>query len=307
MDLSATVDGFLDSLQTRRSRQTIAWYCKRLNPLTALQCDLPAVTLAELRRTYALLADRQTQYINHPSGRAAINKPLSPSTLRGYVRAWRAFFVWCVDEGLIQVSPARKLELPKVPKQPPKAISRADLDRIVEAARFSSVRDYALVCILADSACRAGGMVAITLDNLDLDGLQAIVTSKGQTCFILFTPRTADAIRAYLRERPDVPYRDLFIGQKLIPLTAGGVHALLDRLAKAAGIAGRHNPHSIRHGWAREALRQGADLSDVGHVLGHSQMQTTYEFYGRWDNAELHAIHDRFTLLDNKTPDPASA
>jgi len=304
---SAIIDRYLESLVTVRSAQTITWYAKRLRPLRDFTHPLTSITLGDLRRTYALLADRKTQYIDHPSGRAPINKPLSPSTLRGYVRAWRAFFNWCVDEGLLPSSPARKLELPKVPKQPPKAISRADLDRIVEAARLSSARDYAIVCILADSACRAGGLCAITLDNLDLDGLQAIVTSKGQTAFVLFTPRTADAIRAYLRERPDVLYRDLFIGQKLIPLTPGGVHALLDRLATAAGIAGRHNPHSIRHGWAREALRRGADLSDVGHVLGHTQMQTTYEFYGRWNNAELHAIHDRFTLLDadNKTPDPA--
>ncbi len=304
---SAIIDRYLLSQQSTRSKQTIAWYKKRLSPLRDLSKPLITITLDDLRRTYALLADRKTQYVDHPSGRSSLDKPLSPSTLRGYVRAWRAFFAWCVDAGLLKVSPARKLELPKVPKQPPKAISRADLDRIVEAARLSSVRDYAIVCVLADSACRAGGLVAITLDNLDLDAHQAIVTSKGQTCFILFTDRTADALRAYLRERPAVPYRELFIGQKLIPLTAGGVHALLDRLATAAGIAGRHNPHSIRHGWAREALRQGADLSDVGHVLGHSQMQTTYEFYGRWNNSELHAIHDRFTLLENKTPDQAIA
>ena len=63
------------------------------------------------------------------------------------------------------------------------------------------------------------------------------------------------------------------------------------------GIDGRHNPHAFRHAWGREALRQGADISDVSHVLGHAQIQTTYEFYGRWHNAELHAIHDRYTLI----------
>lgn len=303
--LSAIIDRYLESLIAVRATQTIAWYGKRLRPLREISQPLSAVTLADLRRTYALLASRQTQYVNHPSGRAKLNKPLSPATLRGYVRAWRAFLNWCVDECLLPTSPARKLALPKIPKQPPKAISKADLDAIVEAARRSSVRDYAIVCILADSACRAGGLCAITLDNLDIDALQAVVTSKGQTAFILFTPRTAAAIRAYLIERPAVPERALFIGQKLIPLTPGGVHALLDRLAAAAGVDGRHNPHSIRHGWAREALRQGADISDVGHVMGHAQIQTTFEFYGRWHNAELHAIHDRFTLIQPETQPPA--
>jgi site-specific recombinase XerD len=259
--------------------------------------------LADLRQTYARLAGRTVKYQDHPSGRSTIDEPLSPATLRGYVRAWRAFFNWCVDENLLAISPARKLQLPKIPKQPPKAICRADIERILEIAKLSSARDYAIVCLLADSACRVGGLCAITLDNLDLDRRQAIVVSKGQTTFILFTDRTADAIRAYLRERPCVPSRALFIGERGLPLKPGGVHTLLDRLAEIAGVVGRHNPHSFRHGWAREALRKGADISDVGHVLGHSQLQTTFEFYGRWENGELHDIHDRFTLLNPVSPE----
>lgn len=295
--LSIIIDQYLTSLVTLRSPQTITWYKKRLAPLRALTQNIHSVTLLDLQCAYASLAQRQTQYLDHPSGRAPIAKPLSPATLRGYVRAWRAFFNWCVDCGFITASPARKLKLPPLPKQPPKAISCTDKDLIIEAARLSSARDYAIVCILADSACRAGGLCAITLDNLDLDRRQAIVVEKQQTRFLLFTERTVTAIRAYLLERPAVPYRELFIGQKRVPLQPGGIHILLDRLAEAAGVQGRHNPHAFRHGWARAALEQHADLSDVAHVLGHRQVQTTFEFYGRWDVEELHGIHDRYTWL----------
>lgn len=303
--IDAIIDRYLLAQQLVRSQHTIAWYEKRLRPLRALSKPLAAITLDDLRRTYGLLAKRTEKYQDHPSGRAVIHEPLSPATLRGYVRAWRAFFNWCADEILLAASPARKLQLPRIPKQPPKAISRSDLDRILEAAKLSSSRDYAIVLILADSACRVGALCAITLDNLDLDRRQAIVVSKGQTTFILFTARTADAIRAYLRDRPPSCERTLFLGEKDRPLQVGGVHALLDRLAEAAGVIGRHNPHSFRHGWAREALRQGADISDVGHVLGHSQIQTTFEFYGRWENDELHDIHDRFTQV-NTVSNPAA-
>ncbi len=302
--IDVIIDRYLLAQQLVRSKQTIAWYKKRLRPLRDLSRPLTTITLDDLRRTYGLLADRGDKYTNHPSGRAVVHEPLSPATLRGYVRAWRAFFNWCVDETLLGASPAHKLQLPKIPKQPPKAISRSDIERILAAAQLNSSRDYAIVLILADSACRVGALCAITLDNLDLDRRQAIVVSKGQTCFILFTERTSQAIRAYLRDRPPSCQRALFLGEKDRPLQPGGVHALLDRLATAAGVIGRHNPHSFRHGWAREALRQGADISDVGHVLGHSQIQTTFEFYGRWENDELHDIHDRFTLLPAETHAP---
>lgn len=295
--LAEQIEQYLTSLVTLRSPQTISWYRKRLAPLRSLPQNMCSITLLDLQAVYAGLAQRQTQYLNHPSGRAPLDKPLAPATLRGYVRAWRAFFNWAVDGGVIGVSPARKLKLPPIAKQPPKAISCADKDRLLAAARLTSSRDYAIVCILADSACRAGGLCHITLDNLDLDRQQAIVIEKGQTRFLLFTDHTVAALRDYLRDRPETPYREVFIGHKGLPLQPGGIHALLDRLADGAGVQGRHNPHAFRHGWARAALAGGADLSDVAHVLGHAQIQTTFEFYGRWDATELHDIHDRYTWL----------
>ncbi|CAG0947165.1 Tyrosine recombinase XerC [Anaerolineae bacterium] len=295
--LANHIDRYLLSFVSLRSPQTIDWYRKRLNPLKALNQNISSVTLFDLQQLYAQLANKKDRWVNHPSGRAPKSGGLALSTLRGYVRAWRAFFNWCVDDGVLMASPARKLKPPPLPKQPPKAIEHSDMERIVEAARLSSARDYAICCILADSACRVGGLCNISLDNLDLDRSQAIVMEKGQTRFLLFTQRTVTAIRAYLLERPDVSDRALFIGHKNVPLKPGGIHALLDRLARQAGIHGRHNPHAFRHGWARHALQQHADISDVAHVLGHSQVQTTYEFYGRWDTRELHAIHARYTPL----------
>jgi site-specific recombinase XerD len=293
--LTDEVDRYLNSLVTLRSQQTIIWYKKRLAPLRAITKNISSITLSDLQTAYATLANRKARWQNHPSGRAPEPGGLSPATLRGYVRAWRAFFNWLTDDGAIACSPARKLKLPQTPKQPPKAVTRSDMDLIVEAARQSSARDYAILCILADSACRVGGLCAITLDNLDLDRAQAIVVEKGQTRFLLFSPRTVDAIRAYLAARPAVATRALFVGRKSTALTPSGIHALLERLAGAAQVTGRHNPHAFRHGWARGALQAGADLGDVAQLLGHRQVQTTYEFYGRWSTDELHTLHDRYT------------
>ncbi len=283
-----------------RSPQTIAWYRKRLKPLRSLKKSLAQITLDDLNRFYLRLAQQRVQYARHPS-RPAIERPLSPMTLRGYVRAWRIFFNWCVDENLLTLSPARKLPMPRAPEQPPKGISRCDMERILEAARLSSPRDYAIVCILADSACRVGGLCHIALDNLRLDEGYALVEEKGgQLRYLLFTERTVVAIRAYLAVRPAVGERALFIGRKFKPLQPGGVHQLLDRLAAAAGVSERHNPHAWRHGWARWALANGAKLDEVAHVLGHRSVQTTFEFYGRWDPGELRAIHARWTWMGGK-------
>jgi len=261
--IESHIDRYLHDLQAiRRSPQTITWYEKRLRPLRGLGKPVNIVSFDDLDGLYLQLSTQTTQYAHNSSHPPIEHKLLAPATLRGYVRAWRAFFNWLCDRDVIESSPARKLKLPSIPAQPPKAISRADMEKIVEAARQSSARDYAIVCILADSACRVGGLCNITLDNLDLDHAQAIVVEKGQLRFLLFTPRTIEAIRACLSERPAVPYSALFIGQRLVPLKPGGIHALLDRLAAASGITDR--PQS-----ARLAARLGAGRA--GDRRGHQR------------------------------------
>lgn len=304
--LADEIDRYLNSLVTLRSQQTITWYRKRLNPLRAIEKNISSIGLSDLQTIYAQLANQKARWQNHPSGRASEPGGLSPATLRGYVRAWRAFFNWLTDDGTITCSPARKLKLPQMPKQPPKAITRSDMELIVEAARQSSARDYAILCILADSACRVGGLCSITLDNLDLTRAQAITIEKGQTRFLLFSPRTVAAIRDYLAVRPQAMARALFIGRRGNALTPSGIRALLERLAGAASVTGRHNPHAFRHGWARGALQAGADLGDVAQLLGHRQVQTTYEFYGRWSTDELHDLHDRYTWFPREQVAPRS-
>lgn len=303
--LSVIIDRYLNSLVAVRSTQTIKWYAKRLRPLAGLDLRLTTVQLTDLRRTYALLAARQDQYLNHPSGRAPLHKPLSPATLRGYVRAWRAFFNWCVDERLLPASPARKLELPQVPKQPPKAISRADLDRIVEAARLSSVRDYAIICVLADSACRAGGLRRAEISALmvnDFKPLLKTLNIKGKRNKQRELPANttvATAIDDWLRIRGSQP------GPLFCPINKSGalntshrlsaqsIYNIVIRRGAQAGVKDL-SPHDFRRTFVGDLLEAGADISTVQQLAGHANVTTTQRYDRRGDKIKRHAVE----LLD---------
>src|SRR5512138_603873 len=119
------IDRYLLSFVSLRSPQTIEWYRQRLKPLKSLNQNISSVTLFDLQQVYAQLATKKVRWTNHASGREPQAGGLSPMTLRGYVRAWRAFFNWCVDNGALTDSPARKLKPPPLPDQPPKAVSPA--------------------------------------------------------------------------------------------------------------------------------------------------------------------------------------
>lgn len=53
----------------------------------------------------------------------------------------------------------------------------------------------------------------------------------------------------------------------------------LKRRAKAAGIKKRVHPHLFRHSFATQLLMSGVDVTMVASILGHKDIQTTFENY----------------------------
>ena len=71
------------------------------------------------------------------------------------------------------------------------------------------------------------------------------------------------------------------------------MYGMLDRPREKSGICGRINPHAFRHTFSRDSLRNGADISEVSQLMGHSTPTVTLKYYARWDKGELHAVHRR--------------
>ncbi len=135
-----------------------------------------------------------------------------------------------------------------------------------------------------------------------LENRRALVYEKGRggrkkAQYVYFSEYTKGAIEEYLRVRPESGSDRLFVSKRGGDMTPRAVYQVLKRLAGKAGVRGRFNPHAFRHGWAREALRNGADLGTVSDILGHSSIEVTKKFYARWADDELRERHDRFTWL----------
>lgn len=229
---------------------------------------------------------------------------LSIWSLHKHTRTVQRFFRWCVEEGLIEYSPADRLPLPKLPiGEAPRNISDEDLETLLNAARKKNPRDYAIIRFLADTGCRRGGIAGLRLEDVDLDKLEAIVREKGhKTRTVFYGEETANAMKEYLKVRPDVDSNGFFIGRQG-PLSDWGIRQVLRRLTQEAGIKGRTNPHSFRHAWARRAIAAGMDLGRVSKILGHSDIRVTHMFYACWTQEELknsHHIHDTMCKF-NKT------
>lgn len=273
MRLGEVVESFLEDVRHSVSHYTLDWYQKHLQILSPL-FDRPIETITA--------RDLKTIY------RDFEEKGYSPYTLHGLLRAWRRLFRWALQAGITERYPMT-LPFPKLPDEPPKAISDEDLRRLLQAARRKP-RDYALVLFLADTGVRLSGLLGLTWDRLDLDAGRALVTEKGKSRFVFFGEATAQALREWKRLAPEGEPR-------VFPLAADGVYALLHRLARKAGVRGPYNPHSFRHALARRLLLNGGNLAQVSHILGHSTVQVTVQFYARFSIHELQEFHRKYNHL----------
>ena len=285
MHIGDAVAAFLAGVRGEIADATVTRYGTALGAFVAFVGDVPLGSLgpADVRAFRA----------------ARLQNGLSPFTVNSDLRALRRLYGWLVREGLAAANMPRGVPFVRTPKDVPKAITPDDLSLILAQLANEPPRDRALVLFLVDTGCRVAGVVGLTLDRLSIDGRRAIVTEKGSKArAVYFTDITAAALTEHLRVRGLDPSPFVFLSRKGGPLSASGAHQMLERIGERAGVAGRCNPHSLRHAFARSFLTNGGNLASLARLMGHSPgSPVTAQYYAVWDDRELAEQHSRYSPL----------
>lgn len=233
--------------------------------------------LGPKRKIARVTADDLVEYF------AELSVGRKPSTVAGYIGICKSFFAWCVQAGHIRVSPAsplRQRQAQRVERN--RAIPTDELQRMVDYAKVTSPRNYAILLFLADTACRVGGLQTLTLDGLELERSRAFLVEKGaKDVAVFFGADTAEALKAWMRLRPEVRHRFVWTGQgpKYAPMSAHGLSDVIRRIAAKTGASQLWGPHSIRHAVGHAYERAGVSPVVTQKKLNHERLQTTLAHY----------------------------
>ncbi len=88
-------------------------------------------------------------------------------------------------------------------------------------------------------------------------------------------------------------------GQAGEPMDDSKARKVFARILKAATLAGRFSPNSLRHTFASLSLQAGESPAYVQRQLDHGSTKLTSDLYGKWLPAENKAAVDR---LDDAVP-----
>jgi site-specific recombinase XerD len=230
---------------------------------------------------------------------------LSDETIRGRHRALRRFFNWCAIEYNMDryLNPMRNIRAPRAPKPLPKASKLDDVIRLMGVCGNDPAgkRDLAIIATLADTGIRAGGLINLHPDSVDLVNHFIIVTEKGNRARrVPILDFTAVSITEWLKVRPPIATTVFcavsphVLGQ---PLTVSGLNQLLKRLKRRAGVVGRVNPHAFRHMFGEIAGANGMDSAFVSKIMGHSSIKVTVDTYMQFSIGQLARMHEEFGPL----------
>lgn len=200
-----------------------------------------------------------------------------PATARARQLGVRRFSAWCEEEGETDDDPLLGLRAPKLDTKVTPSLTEDELRRLVkvcEGRDFRDRRDDAIVRLMAETAMRAGEVVALTLADVDLNrGLLTIRRGKGgKGRTAPFSSTTGRSIDRYLRLRRSHRLADssaLWLGDRGKELAYYGLHAALKYRAGLAGLAGFH-PHLLRHTAASRWLAAGGSEGGLMAVAGWS-------------------------------------
>jgi site-specific recombinase XerD len=291
---------YLDDLEialnrSRLTRRNYRHYLERF--LAFAKIERPDQITIDLVRRWRLALNR----LETPSG-----APLKRVTQQYHLIALRNFLAYLIKRDVRTLSP-EKIELGKSPERAIDVADPEDIERLLAApkgAGLKALRDRAILETLFSTGLRVSELCRLDRDPAALKRGEFSVVGKGGKIRVVFlSPAAKEAISRWLAARKDTDdalfieigrnYEKTLSRVSNLRITPRSVQRIVKHYAAEAGIPKKVTPHMLRHAFATDLLRNGADLRSVQALLGHASVATT-QIYTHLTDSTLRDVHRRF-------------
>ena len=228
----------------------------------------------------------------------------SPATRRRFLASLRGFFGWLTALGFLDLNPADRHLVRKVPRTSGSddvlTVLTRDQSRALLAAvdldRETGPRDHALVTVLLNCVLRRSEASAMNVEHLIRSGPHTVLKlprAKGGANQTVKVPekaaRTLSEFVALNGYASGPIWRSFSTNaSRGRRLSGSSIYKIVRTLGQRAGIEDRVGAHTLRHTGCTLAIEGGASLQQVQSHARHKSVETTMRY-----------VHQRDRLSNN--------
>jgi integrase/recombinase XerD len=196
--------------------------------------------------------------------------------MNSHVAALRFFFTTTVDRPDL----SRRLIRTPYPRKLPTVLSPDEVARLLAAT--TCIKHRAAVAVAYGAGLRVAEVAALKVGDIDSERMLIRVErgKGGRYRNAMLSSDLLVLLRAWWKEGRRqgamLPGGWLFPGQNPVrPIATRQLARVVDDAARAAGIAKRVSPHTLRHSFATHLLEDGVDIRVIQVLLGHAKLDST--------------------------------
>ncbi len=214
-----------------------------------------------------------------------MNDNIRARSINRKIATLRKYFKFLLQEGVITINPASKINTPKIPKNLPVVVEDAKLtqmldDNVVFSNDFKGLRDKLIVEMLFGTGIRLSELLGIKETDINVyEGTVKVLGKRNKERIIPVNNELKLLLSKYLESKKSENFGNnsltLIVTDKGADAYAKLIYLTVHRYLSYISTQDKKSPHVLRHTFATSLLNRGADLNAIKELLGHANLSAT--------------------------------
>lgn len=222
----------------------------------------------------------------------------TPRSIARKISTLKSYWHFLLQRQYTDKNPTLKIVLPKTKKTLPAFFKEKEMKMALDSSTptndFERTRDKLIIELFFSTGIRSSELFNLKDTDIDLQQKKIKVLGKrNKERIIPILPELCNSIADYRQLRNseiEVHDNNLFVrknGKKMYPKL---IYNIVHNHMSEVSCLYKRSPHVLRHTFATAMLNNGADISTVKDLLGHSSLAAT-QIYTHTSFEELHNIY----------------
>lgn len=196
------------------------------------------------------------------------NDGKSPASCKQAASTYRSFYKWLKHEGIITDSNIRYVQTPRLSKNLPRTANDIDFISTIKDNSIDG-ETRAMIVLMRTCGLRISEVLSLRTTDIDKSTNTILINGKGnKQRKVYYSEGTKSFLNSYCRPKNG------YIFSSTDREARYNIYLALSKHTNSNAT----NSHSLRHAFATRLIENGAQLTTVQTLLGHSDIRTTQRY-----------------------------